>query len=685
MKNKIIDFIKKHYFVLIIVLISIIRFYIVSPLPLSGYPKQVYDDALMVKLSKSIIEGHWLGTYDNNTLVKGVGFPAFLAILKFLNIPYLFGMNILYILACIYFIYVVKDDIKSKFLQILIFIIMLFNPISYAEYTFQRVYRNGTGVFQTIFIFSAVYFIWKHKFNSIKSILPHIIIASANVAFLWHSRDDSMWIMPFLIVALGITSICILFNYLSDKKISTLLKTSLKIVCVLMPIWILLFSTTSIKLLNYKKYGVFIEKETDCNLGKVLSIFYQVKANDKIYRVDNTREKIDRMCEVSESLNSIKPHLMDSLTVWSQFDSNPDDGEVENGWFSWALEYATRNSGKYFNAKESNDFYGKIYDEINNALDSKKLEREDDVIVSFLPPFHEEYKKDLLKYYLGYFEYISEFREMESTNKPSEEAENLDAVRLLDFEFVTSNKVVSRNSTNIRLLGWYFLNNKENFKLFLTNEKNEKLAEINRIDSTDITNFYSLNPEYDYRFDFVLTDVESIHDYKDLFISSYTVNDEYIESIPLNEYIQDAAIEQEKSTHSITIASIDKRVDPTATYSEKSIYILNSIKNVYAKCGRIILFVSLFSYIIIIATTIISSIKVKKLSKDFDVFLILTAILLSTMLLTAGVAYTGLTCCYTFMYLYLACTFPLFVMFAMISINYCLEKFINLIVRKVIA
>ena len=681
MKNNIKAFFKKHYFVLIVLLISAIRFYIIAPLPLKAYPKQVYDDALMVKLSKNIIEGHWLGIYDNNTLIKGVGFPVFLAILKFLNIPYLFGMNVLYILACIYFIYVIKDDIKNKSLRILIFIIMLFNPISYAEYTFQRVYRNGTGIFQTIFIFSAIYFIWKNKLKNIKILLPHIFIASINIVFLWHSRDDSMWIIPFLIVSMGLTSICILINYFLNRKDSNaiFIKTILKILCILMPIWILIFSTTSIKLLNYKKYGVFIEKETNSNLGKVLNVFYQVKAHEKIYRVDNTREKINRICEVSETLNSIKPQLMDSLSIWSQFDSAPNDGEVENGWFSWALEYAVYNSGKYFSAQESNDFYGKIFSEIEYALNTGKLERENDILVSFLPPFHEEYKKDLLKFYLGYLEYISEFREMESTNTISEESDSLDAVRLVDFEFVTSNKVVSRNSSNIRLVGWYFLKNKEDFKLYLTNEKQQSIAEITRIDSPDIANVYNLNPDLNYRFDFVCTDIEQNFNYENLFITSYTLNDEYIESIPLNEYIQNAAIETNDSTYSITIASIDKRADPSEAYSRKSIQILNTIKSLYSKSGKVLLVVSIITYVLLLFTIILKLFKHTNVSQDIDVILILTAILLSLLLLTAGVAYTGLTCCYTFMYLYLACTFPLFVMFVTLSIGYTINKFINLI------
>ncbi len=587
----------------------------------------------------------------------------------------------MYILACLYFIYAIKKDIQNPIIRIIIYVVMLFNPISYAEYTFQRVYRSGTGVFQTIFIFSSIYVIWKNKYEGIKKLIPHILIASINVAFLWHSREDAMWILPFLLVSLALMTISIVINYFKSKKTNPqkLSSTLLKVVCVLMPLWILIFSSTSIKLLNYKKYGVFIEKEGDTNLGKVLSIFYEVKANDKVYRTDNTREKIDRICEVSETLNSIKPHLDNSMDVWTQFDSNPDDKEVENGWFSWALEYAVRNAGMYFTPQQSNEFYGKVYDEIRLALDTGKLEKEDDILVSFLPPFHEEYKKDLFKFYFGYLEYISEFREMESTNAPSEETDSLDGARLIDFEFVTGNRVTTRNSTNIRLLGWYFLNNKENFKLYLTNEKKEKISEISRMDSTDIINNFNLNPDYKYRFDYVLTDIEKEYDYEKLFISSYTMDDKFIEEIPLDEYIQDAAIKNDTSTHSLTIASIDKRVDPQVTFSDKSVYILNGIKNIYAHLGRPLLIISLISYLVIVIITIVKSKRDKRIFEGFDICLLGAALFLSMLLVTAGIAYTGLTCCYTFMYLYLAVTFPLLVMFCTLSVGYILQLLLSAI------
>ena len=188
-----------------------------------------------------------------------------------------------------------------------------------------------------------------------------------------------------------------------------------------------------------------------------------------------------------------------------------------------------------------------------------------------------------------------------------------------------------------------------------------------------------MNPNYKYRFDFILTDLEKEYKYEKLFISSYTLDGKFIEEIPLDQYIQDAAIINDTSTHSLTIASIDKRVDPLKTFSNGSIQVLNKIKNVYAHSGRILFFISLGIHLVLLIMTVVKSIKNKKLSPEFDIWIISAGILLSMLLVTAGVAYTGLTACYTFMYLYLAVTFPLLVMFIALDIGYIVDCILSLL------
>lgn len=667
MKN-IISFVKKNYVLICMIILALIRFGIVEKLPILAFPSEVYDDQLMVKLSKNIIEGNWLGEYDSNTFVKKPGFPMFLALLKNLNLSFLFTLDILYILSCFYFMYAIKDNVKNGFLKIIIFIIMLFNPISYASWTFQRVYRNGAGIFQTILIFSGIYIIFKDRKKSIKELMPHIILVSLVLSLLWHSREDSIWILPFIIVSIGVI---ILFNIIEEKVNK---KTIAKIITVCIPIIFLGISTLSINFLNYKHYGVFTE--TEVYYSKVLESLYKVKAKDKIQYVDNTRNKILELYEVSETLASIKPQLETSLDTWSKYDRNPDDREVENGWFSWAFKDAVAVAGYYKDARTSNEFHKKVYEEIENALEEGKLEKQEGMLISSLPAWREEYWSQIFERANVFLKFVSGFEKINVSNGISNDTSEVSDLKVSDFEFVTNDFAVDKSRTNVRICGWYFLTNAEDYKLYLINEKDQKISEINRMPSQDITQAWGLAGERQDRFDFVAVDIEKNFDFQKLYISVYNSKDEFIEKIDLESYIQDAIVETEISKYSLSLVSIDTRVDAIKTYSDKSVNLLNKITSVYQKVGIPFSILGIICYIVLMIKMIILWIKNKKLPKEFDVCLILTGILLSFIVVLIGIIYTDISLCGTLTYMYLVATYPLLVMFCTLSISYLIENII---------
>ena len=54
-----------------------------------------HDDYLFVRLAKSILNGEWLGPYDQLTLVKGPVYPLFLAVAHHTGLPLLFVQQLL--------------------------------------------------------------------------------------------------------------------------------------------------------------------------------------------------------------------------------------------------------------------------------------------------------------------------------------------------------------------------------------------------------------------------------------------------------------------------------------------------------------------------------------------------------------------------------------------------------------
>ena len=59
----------------------------------------------------------------------------------------------------------------------------------------------------------------------------------------------------------------------------------------------------------------------------------------------------------------------------SEYDTNPHDGEVEAGWLGWAFVRGFSEAGVYEDCETANTFYKNIYEELEAAFASGRLER----------------------------------------------------------------------------------------------------------------------------------------------------------------------------------------------------------------------------------------------------------------------------------------------------------------------
>jgi len=62
-----------------------------------------HDDTLFVGLALSILQGEWLGVYDQFTLMKGSGYPLFIALSNVLGLPLILSQELLYLGSCFLF------------------------------------------------------------------------------------------------------------------------------------------------------------------------------------------------------------------------------------------------------------------------------------------------------------------------------------------------------------------------------------------------------------------------------------------------------------------------------------------------------------------------------------------------------------------------------------------------------
>ena len=70
-----------------LVIISALSLWLRTGVPITAVPFSTYDDQLFFRTAKYLVEGQWLGPYDNLTLVKGMFYPFFVALAFWASIP----------------------------------------------------------------------------------------------------------------------------------------------------------------------------------------------------------------------------------------------------------------------------------------------------------------------------------------------------------------------------------------------------------------------------------------------------------------------------------------------------------------------------------------------------------------------------------------------------------------------
>lgn len=368
MKNKICIIV----FIVAILVVSILKQVLVNDMPIAANVALGIDDALMISMTKSITENNWIGQYGDAVISKGVTFPLILAFCYFTKIDYITMMTILYTIACLCLIAVLSKKIKNKIALFLIYVITLFTPVMYSYQVMQRVYRNALIPSFAIMIISGyLYLFFSRNDEKISKRIIVSILTGIILALFWYTREDSIWMIPF-IVFMSISAIIGVIA--KDKKITKNLFKNLLLFVI--PIALVFGYKSIISYQNYKHFGVYTVYNNEA-YNKAMKSLKKVKKYDYYDNIDFTTTKLQRVAEVATSLSQIHPRLIELIYGYSLIDSGPLDGEVVNGWFPWALKGTLSEFGYYNDAKNTNDFFNTLHLEIENGLANGTLEKED--------------------------------------------------------------------------------------------------------------------------------------------------------------------------------------------------------------------------------------------------------------------------------------------------------------------
>lgn len=394
-----------------IILICIIRQTLVNDIPIKAKPNAGEDDYLMIELAQNLLSNSWLGEYNYHTLMKGPIFPMMLVLLNNFHIQYIFFVTLLYILSCIIFVFSIRKFIKNKIVFTAFFTILLFNPIMLCNEILQRVYRNVLTPTYALLLTSGYIAIFIRKNEKIRNWIFWIILEAITLPMFYYTREDTVWIVPFIIFMIISTILALLYSLKNKLNKNVIIDTIIKTILLIIPIISLILFGNWIANKNYENYGFKVKNVlTDSNFTDALIAIYSVKPNEDYDRVTITIEKIDRMAKASPSFNKIAEKMRELFLSFGRFDSNPDDNQLEDGWVLWAIRQSAAKVTN--NLADEQELYKNIAIELNDAIDKGILERQATMPSPMMSPWKKRYTPQIIDNIIESFCYVASFRDI---------------------------------------------------------------------------------------------------------------------------------------------------------------------------------------------------------------------------------------------------------------------------------
>ena len=465
-------------FTIFVLAAVVVRLLLTMNMPIFAVTGSGVDDYWMVLRANSILAGKWMGGYYNATLIKGMSFPTFLAVLHGVGISYYTGVTLFYLFTLVVLVlalrpFIDRFDGKYGWVVCVLFALLAFHPILYTAGAATRVYRNSITPSQIILIISCLYAIYLRRNGSFRQLVPWVILESLAMIFFIHTREDSMWIYVLYAIVAVIIFFSVLLKALRDRR-----KTPKKdakaapkkdakaapkngqkaagsqkdtptkrivwtAVFLILPILAVFCMTTVIRTINKHLYGLPIVNElTEGSFASALQSLYEIRMEEEeTDLVTVPYAKLEKAFEVSPTLRSIKPELDRYYQNEMALVDPEAPGEYIDGLFFWQLRFAASDAGYHETLPKADAFYAKITEEIQQAFRDGKLEKRSGLMFSSLMP---PIKKNTIANSLESFKDALIFSTTGSFMAAVEWTETNEE-QLADFQRLTYDRVVSGN------------------------------------------------------------------------------------------------------------------------------------------------------------------------------------------------------------------------------------------------
>lgn len=201
---------------LILFLLTVLRIWISYNTPVILYTDQTHDDVCLMRMTANLLQGNWLGSYDQYTLMKGITYSLFCSFCGITRIPYTILLSVLNVASAYVLVRSLRFILTCIYVQYVLYIFLIYSPITFAAWLSQRIYRNALTVPLVLLVIAGIFGLY---FNiGRRSGIKYAVLAGVSLFFFWNLREDSIWIVPFLAVSVVIIFVFLCLSFLKDKN-----------------------------------------------------------------------------------------------------------------------------------------------------------------------------------------------------------------------------------------------------------------------------------------------------------------------------------------------------------------------------------------------------------------------------------------------------------------------------------
>lgn len=402
--------------VALVVILTAVKMLVVSYQGMTALGGAEIDDSLFVRSAFYLGRGLWLGPYDWLTLSKGPGYPLWIAAVAALRMPLLFAQQVLYAFACAVLTIVMRPVLRSRGALVALYIVLLLNPIAFADGTATRVLREGIYHSLTMLVVACAIAVWVRADRVPRRWLGWAVGLGVSGAAFWLTREEGVWLAPILLLPVATVATVVRSHGWSRERISA----SLRPWALGAAVALLLVGAVAAN--NQRVYGVFQTADTmSGSFVRAYGALARVESQNWERDIPVPRDVRLRVYAVSPAFARLAPSLEGTVSAtWTSFGRGSD---IQGGWFMWALRDAVRRAGYYSDpqqsARPSEEFYQQIADEVNAACASGRLAA-GPPRASLMPPLRREYIDPILSALTRSARVLALFEGISPRSSPSE-------------------------------------------------------------------------------------------------------------------------------------------------------------------------------------------------------------------------------------------------------------------------